>query len=390
MASAARPPGVLGLSPELWCVYRHGLIGTAFAAVAAAARLVAGGELTLDVVAAITAVVGMLTTGTAVARRPKDSAVLAIGSATALLAYFATHPQWDAIRVMMGVMAAVAAVAAVMLRLSQTVQRVAISLFVLYHFCGILSAITSPHPMPWLTAQLWARLFRPWLEFCYVNNAYQFYSPQPGPAQVLWFCITGEDNESHWLKIPRRDEVLDPLGVEYFRRLSLTERANQNVPTPLGPPEEMFLSRKSYSQLIPFHPELLEIQQFRMPNEHARQILASYAKHVADTFGTGRPGVSVKAIKVYLTQHRMLSQKEFAERMDPFDPTTYVPFFVGEFDAEGNLTNPYDPMLYWIVPIVRGPNHKSGPPGSPGLDVRNYVTVHASSDPFEEPKKAGR
>src|SRR5687767_4738412 len=159
MASAARTPEVLGLAPELWCVYRHGLIGTAFAGAAAAARLVAGGQLPLDAIAAITGVVGMLITGTAVARRPKDSVVLAIGSATALLAFVGTSPAWDAIRVMMGVMAAVAAVAAVLLRLSQTVQRVAISVIVLYHFCGILSAITSPNPMPWLTGQLWGRVF---------------------------------------------------------------------------------------------------------------------------------------------------------------------------------------------------------------------------------------
>src|SRR5207249_11292956 len=190
-------------------VYRQALVGAAFAAAGVTVRLVAGGRLELDVAAAVTGVVGMLITGMAVARRPKDSVVLVLASATALLAYFGTHPNWDAIRLMMGVMAAVAAIAAGLIRAPQTVQRLAVSLFVLYHFCGILSAITSPHPMPWLTAQLWARVFRPWLEFCYVNNAYQFYSPQPGPAQVLWFCITGEDNNQHWLKIPRRAEVLD-------------------------------------------------------------------------------------------------------------------------------------------------------------------------------------
>lgn len=383
MASTARTSEVLGLTPETWCVYRHGLVGAAVAAAGVAARLVYSPAL--DLAAAVAGVVGMVITGIAVARRPNDSVVLAIASVTALLAFFGTNPNWDAIRVMMGLMAAVAAVATLLLRLPQTVRRVAISLFVLYHFCGILSAITSPHPMPWLTAQLWSRVFRPHLEFCYVNNAYQFYSPQPGPAQVLWFCIYGEDGQSHWLKIPRRAEVLDPLGVEYFRRLSLTERANQNVPTPLGPPEELRVVRWNYRSLIPLHPELLDLQQFRMPNEHARQILASYARHVAKTYGTGRPDVPVKSVKVYLTQHRMLGQKEFADGMDPFDPTTYIPFFVGDFDVDGNLTDPNDPMLYWIVPIIRGPNHKSGPPGSPGLDIRNYVTVHAGSDPFEEP-----
>ena len=127
-----------------------------------------------------------------------------------------------------------------------------------------------------------------------------------------------------------------------------------------------------------------------MPNEHARQLISSYARYVAKKHGTSPEGVPVKSIKIYLTQHRMLGQKEFAGGIDPFDPTTYLPFFIGEFDVEGNLINPYDPMLYFIVPIIAGPNHKSGPPGSPGLDVRNYVTVHAGSDPFAEPRSAGR
>ena len=39
-----------------------------------------------------------------------------------------------------------AAIAAGLIRAPQTVQRLAVSLFVLYHFCGILSAITSPPP----------------------------------------------------------------------------------------------------------------------------------------------------------------------------------------------------------------------------------------------------
>jgi hypothetical protein len=268
----------------------------------------------------------------------------------------------------------VAAAAAVIVLLPQNLQRVAVSLCVLYHFAGILSAITSPPPTPWMTAQVWARFFRPHLELCYVNNAYQFYSPQPGPAQVLWFCIVGADDQARWLKMPRRSEMLDPLAVEYFRRLSLTERANQNLMLPMGPPPEILSHRGTAAQEIPLQPELIPARQYRPPNEHARQILAGYAKHVANVIGSGRPGVPVKSVKIYLTQHRMLTQKEFAEGKDPYDQDTYWPFFVGEFDPESNLVNPYDPLLYWIVPILKMPD------GS----IRNYVTVHAGSDPFAD------
>src|SRR3954469_14611740 len=181
-----------------------------------------------------------------------------------------------------------------------------------------------------MTSQLWTRFFRPHLEFSYVNNAYQFYSPQPGPAQILWFCITGEDGESRWYKMPRRSEMLDPLGIEYFRRLSLTERANQNV---VVPSEESKRYRGAISQDIPFHPESLPLQQYRAPNEHAKHILAGYGRHVATVIGTGRTDeqgrpIPVRKVRVYLAQHQMLSQLEFQRNKDPYAPETYLPWFV--------------------------------------------------------------
>jgi hypothetical protein len=328
----------------------------------------------LSVTAGVLGVLGMLVAGFAIMRRPRDSAVLLAAALTAGCAGLATHPNWDSVRLMQWVMAGVALAVALILLLPPTGQRVAVSLALLFHFAGILSAITSPAPTPWLTAQLWARVFRPHLEFCYVNNAYQFYSPQPGPAQVLWFCIVGTDDQQRWLKIPRRSEMLDPLAVEYFRRLSLTERANQNLALPTGPPEAVFQQRRAVVHEIPLQPELWPARQYRAPNEHARQLLAGYARHVAREIGSGRPGVAVRSVKVYLTQHRMLTQKEFAQGKDPYDKDTYWPFFVGEFTPDGELNNPYDPLLYWIVPIIKTPEG----------EYKNYVTVHAGSDPFAE------
>ena len=54
------------------------------------------------------------------------------------------------------------------------------------------------------------------------------------------------------------------------------------------------------------------------------------------------------------------------QALDPYHPTTYKPFFLGEFDRDGKLVNPQDPMLYWLVPIV------SKPP-TPGTDDKNYI-----------------
>ena len=368
-----------------WMTYRIVIGAAVIAAVAAAlgTGFAHAAENWPAVAAAVLGILGMLVAGYAVSLRPKDSLNLLLASLTAILAGVATNPAWDSIRLMQWVMAGTAAVAALIVLLPPTGQRVAFSLLVLYHFAGIVTAITSPPPTPWLTGQLWTRIFRPHLEFSYVNNAYQFYSPQPGPAQVLWFCIVGEDKQPRWFKTPIKGEMLDPLGIEYFRRLSLTERANQNSPN--GPSTEVYLRRKEQEGLFKFHPEMPEALQYRAPTEHGRHIIEGYARHAAKVIGTGRKDadgnpIPVHDIKVYLTQHDMLSQLQFQKDMDPYAPETYKPYFVGQFDGEGQpLMSPFDrTMLYWLVPIIRSPPVE----GKKGT-LTNYVIEHAGSDPFD-------
>jgi hypothetical protein len=341
-------------------------------------------ESLLAVTTAILGVVAMVLAGLCISRRPKDSLTLLLAGGTAVLAGFATNPAWDSIRLMQWVMAGTAIVCAGIVLLPQTGQRIAFSLLVLYHFAGIGSAVTSPPPTPWLTGQLWSRVFRPHLEFNYVNNAYQFYSPQPGPAQVLWFCITGTDGQSRWYKTPIKGELLDPLGTEYFRRLSLTERANQNAP--VGPNRDAQFARQSLAHDFPLLPDVLALEspQYRMPNEHGRHIIRGYAEHAARVLGTGRKKtdgspVPVGSVKIYLAQHQMLGQYAYQKGEDPYAPETYRPYYVGQFDGQGReMMNDFEgSLLYWIIPIYRVPL------GDPKGELRNYVAVHAGSDPFD-------
>jgi hypothetical protein len=330
--------------------------------------------------------VGVIVAATAVVRRPTDSKILALAAGAALAAALAAKSDWASVRMMLTVLAAVGGVAAVLFLLPQTTRRIVVSALVIFHFCGILSAITSPPATPWLTSQSWVRLFRPHLEFCYTNNAYQFYSPEPGPANVLWFCVEGDDGEYRWIKTPSVDEVYDPLGVEYYRRLSITERANSNEQLLAGPPPEALMRRREVMGLYPMHPDALPAMQFRMPDENSRQFLSNYVRHVSKRHEAQWPHVGIKGMKVYLTQHRLLSQKQYADGENPYDISSYLPFFVGEFDTQGNLTNPFDPMLYWIVPILRTP--KYDPVTSKVIpnqyEYKNFVTIHAKSDPFAE------
>jgi hypothetical protein len=382
-------------SAPLWISYGTVGVGVALAALAAAVGVAVENkpdEWSANAAATV-GVVGMVVAGYAISRRPKDSITLLLAGLTAGLASFATNPAWDSIRLMQQVMGVTAAIVAGIVLLPPTAQRVAFSLMILYHFVGIMTAITSPPPQPWLTGQLWTRIFRPHLEFSYVNNAYQFYSPQPGPAQILWFCIVGEDQrdkgetgalwqdtqlKTRWYKTPIKGEMLDPLGIEYFRRLSLTERANQI--SGVAPSTEAYLARKSLAQDFQFQPDMLELAQYRSPTEHGRHILQGYAEHVAKVLGTGRKypdgtPVPVHDIKVYLTEHEMLLQQDFQKAKDPYAPETYRPIFMGQFDGKGQPLMSVDDrkMLYWLVPIYKRPNES----------LKNFVIHHAGSDPFD-------
>ena len=50
---------------------------------------------------------------------------------------------------------------------------------------------------------------------------------------------------------------------------------------------------------------------------------------------------------------------------------------MGEFDADGNLLGPgTDPLLYWVVPILREPRRARA-----SYVLKDYVAVHAGSEP---------
>jgi hypothetical protein len=366
--------------------YRPALIGVGLAALAAGLGFFPPEHPTWFSAGPLTfAVLGLLTTGFAVSRRPKDAGVLALGTATALLAIAGIHPEWDSVRLPLAVMAGLSAFAAVLVLLPPAAQKVAVSLLVVFHFCGILTAITSPPTTPWMTDQLWKRFFRPHLMFSYVNNAYQFYSPQPGPAGLLWFCVETTDGEKGWYKVPRTPEShLDPLAVEYFRRLSITEQANQNVELRMGPPQ-LAVERRNLQLEIPYHPELLPALQYHLLQDQSRRLIESYVRYVGQTFGGPE---KVKGIKVYRVEHRMLSPEEFARGDDPFDKTTYFPYYLGEYHVPADrkasdqwtLKDPDEWMLYWLVPIIRQPK----PPGTrgDGQPYKNFLEYHAGRYPF--------
>ncbi len=327
------------------------------------------------------------------------------------------HPtNWDSLQLLLRVCAGLSLVAGALVLVSTRLRRLTLSLLFTLHFTGICSAALSAPPAPWVVQQLWTRIFRPYLEFMYLNNAYHFYAPDPSASSYLWFRVifTAPDGSEHglWYKVPQLDEkgrIKHPVALEYQRYLSMTESVAQ--PQPL--PSEMFLDEQTKQWLprpmymnrlnlvpipnqpvvavvgvapsphprIPLHPDVMKTQQVHIPADMAQRLLDSYARHVAEKYATyeyqpdkNKPAVLLKfkSVKIYRVVHTIPPVGWFVQQLPPNDPTLYRPFYVGNYGADGKLIDDLDPYLYWMLPILR-----DGPHDDPDTKINDFCRKHA-------------
>jgi hypothetical protein len=163
--------------------------------------------------------------------------------------------------------------------------------------------------------------------------------------------------------------------------------------------------------------------QYVQPSPFAKLWIEAYVRHVARFYPCEEdPDLSVTGVKVYRVVHKLPQPWELARARaeappdaDPYavlhdhlyDPTSYLPFFQGEFDKDGNLKKYYDvgldgkptedqdPFLYWLIPIQKVPKQKAAPPKfdpfwaqyrprekaeTQEYDVKNYLLIHAGDE----------
>jgi hypothetical protein len=396
---------------------------------------------------------GLLMAGIAVSRRlqtasweledrAESAGLLALTAFVGVLAYLSMAPSWDSGRTFLFVFILVALMGSFLVLLPRTARRIAAVVLIVFHFGGILSAVLSVAPRdeqpPWLAMQLWTRVYRPYLWFAYLTNAYHFYSPDPGPPTLLWFHVEYEDGSARWIKIPNRHE--SPVSLHHFRMLAAAENTMTPGPTLTAeqipvyeakfkrkyellpgiphPPLEQFVRRRQLigttlpftdpkdnnrpaplqMVMMPSYNQLTPMNQFSEPQEMARRLIASYARHIARTSpDPNDPHNEVKAVRVYRVVHELISPRQLHEgELTPWDDTTFKPYYVGKYDRDGRLLDPDDPFLYWWVPIIRVPKNYGDPgtilsiqppPPEASTKIIDFVEIHATqSDRFEKVK----
>jgi hypothetical protein len=317
---------------------------------------------------------------------------------------------WDSLQLFLRVAAGVSLVGGALVLVSTGLRRLTLGFLFTVHFTGICSAALSAPPAPWAVQQVWIRIFRPYLEFMYLNNAYHFYAPDPSFSSYLWFRVifTAPDGSEHglWYKVPQLDEkgrIKHPVALEYQRYLSLTESvaAPQPLPSESYFDEEtkqwvlrpIYVNRLNLLPMpgqalvvlgqaqtphlrIPLHPDLLKTQQVHIPADMAQRLLESYARHVAEKFATyeDKPGelLKFKSVKVYRVVHAIPPIGWFMQKLPPNHPTLYRPYYLGNYGADGKQINEPDPYLYWMLPIL-----PSGPHDDPETMINDFCRKHA-------------
>jgi hypothetical protein len=430
-ASASRSGGFLVLSPLL--VLIAGLSLSALGWLASELSFVpAEVRLLLIFAGTVLALVGVVhrlrQAGWDFPQRIESAALVSLAGLNALLGYLGMDKDWDSGQMFYVALFLLALAGALLLLLPSLARRIVISLFIAFHFGGMAVAVTSVDPPngsgAWLSKQLWTWVYRPYLSFMYLTNAYHFYSPDPGPPGLLWFAVKYDDGSYQWVKLP--DRANSPVGMHYQRMLALPEHtvtAMPRLPYSLaevaslnteqrvdaidrgyfdperGAWEEILQRRDRGSELLYRSPEEVvkrfpekkalqipmvidrdAILQFREPTMPSKRSIVCVAQRVLWTTPDLDNGARPLSVKVYRVVHQVLTPYELSKGVSPYAKTKYWPYFLGEFDREGRLKDSKDPFLYWYLPIVVVPESypEHGLASRPGVPA-----VQANA---EEPK----
>jgi hypothetical protein len=263
----------------------------------------------------------------------------------------------------------------------------------------------SAPPSPWIVQQIWGRIYQPYLEFMYLNNAYHYYAPEPGPASYLWFRLFYEDSQgklwAYWHKVPEIDNQgwhKNALALEYQRTLALTENTVPSIPPPSiyatradgsAGYADWYARRLEHSTnqwtvlgkeaptvsglMVPYPLFIPLQQQYLQPSPDSRALLASCARHACLMKCPDHPDWKINSVRIYRVVHLIPNVTTFVnermgdDRIDPRDPENYRPYYMGkydpagklldaaQYDANGKLVQPGDPFLFWLLPMLRDP-----------------------------------
>jgi hypothetical protein len=168
--------------------------------------------------------------------------------------------------------------------------RWAVNCWLVFHLCAIIIAPASVAPSSEVIESAWS-VFRPYLEFMYLNHGHHFFAPEPAASTLISYRALRADGTTVSGHIPDRTTLPRLL---YHRQFMLTEH-------------------------------LHDAQLREVPDELLDQWVKSYADHIRHKFG---------AVRVQLTGHvhSLPSREDVLNGRKLNDPETYESSDFGVFE----------------------------------------------------------
>jgi hypothetical protein len=309
--------------------------------------------------------------------RVESAGLVAVYSLCGIVGYLGMAEDWFSGRIFFAFFISATIVGSLLVLMPRVARRLVATLLILLHFGGIVVAITNiapPNgPAPWLSLMLWSKVYRPYLSGLYLINAYHFYAPDPGNSTLVWIRIEYEDGSYRWLKFPNRQTSETPL--HYQRQMGMCEATSNR--SPVFPPVPIFEDLR-YNRVvagsrhkvedIPLRSDISPYNQYWPPNEYSQIIMESMARHVCHFYPhPENSSVPAKRVKIYRLSYTIISPAQLLKDRDPLADDLKMPFYMGEYDRDGNLLRyddegkalppeeaakgHTDPFLYWVVPM---------------------------------------
>lgn len=204
-----------------------------------------------------------------------------------------------------------------------------VSLVLLFHFTAIISHVLSGGG-PFVMRQL-STLFRPYLKTMWLDNAYRFYAPDPGPTDVLWFHLNYADGSTRWTQVPRREDFY--FRMPFQRHMSIALLASMMVEQEPVPARD---NNESLARILASNTPIMRTVLTPVGEIFYR----SYARHIARTDKQHpRTHAELASMDCYLVKYNIRSPFEMRMKLDMYDPRMLRILQVATFTPDGLICN---------------------------------------------------
>jgi hypothetical protein len=199
------------------------------------------------------------------------------------------------------------------------------------------------------------------------ENIYNRRERIGGKKSVQMYVLTRRSFAALGADVPVA--VLTKLGPMKYAGLQTEDEFVKSIGDLLSPPELQSFKKRILDEgvrtiWLSVPTDTWASQQYSELQDLAKRLVASYAEHVARS--EPRP---VESVRAYRITHRIITPFQLASGTSPLHETFYVPYYLGKFDLDGTLLDPFDSFLYWYLPMVNVPQDYGRPGGTDQLEI---------------------